>query len=95
LNARLNPLAKNPPNGPITELNIDNDNECKINGYTVKVDFPLICTHIKKWLNIHILYKIEVLHITCEDRLPLSISLEDCLATYTLVAGINSMVRNP
>lgn len=27
LKARLNPLAKNPPNGPITELNIDIDNE--------------------------------------------------------------------
>lgn len=48
LNARLNPLAKNPPNGPITELNIDNDNECRINGYTVKVDFPLICAYIKE-----------------------------------------------
>lgn len=35
LNARLNPDAKKPPNGPITELNTLNDNECKMNGYTM------------------------------------------------------------
>lgn len=33
LNARLKPLAKNPPNGPIIELNNDNANECNTNGY--------------------------------------------------------------
>lgn len=33
LNARLKPLAKNPPNGPIIELNNDNANECHTNGY--------------------------------------------------------------
>ena len=32
LNARLKPLAKNPPKGPITELNKDIENECKTNG---------------------------------------------------------------
>lgn len=32
LNALLNPEAKNPPNGPITLLKMDNDNECKANG---------------------------------------------------------------
>lgn len=32
LNALLKPLAKKPPNGPITELNSDNDKECNING---------------------------------------------------------------
>lgn len=47
MNARLNPLAKNPPNGPITELNTDIDNECRRNGYNVKVDFPLNCTYWK------------------------------------------------
>lgn len=32
LKALLNPLAKNPPNGPITEANRDRDMECRING---------------------------------------------------------------
>lgn len=32
LKALLNPEAKNPPNGPITLLNNDNDKECKTNG---------------------------------------------------------------
>lgn len=35
LNARLNPDAKNPPNGPITELNTLMDSECNRNGYIV------------------------------------------------------------
>lgn len=43
LNALLKPLAKKPPNGPITELNTDNDKECNINGYIVMVDFHLNC----------------------------------------------------
>lgn len=33
LNARLKPDAKKPPNGPMTELNSDSDNECHTNGY--------------------------------------------------------------
>lgn len=37
LKARLNPDAKKPPNGPITELKMLIDNECKRNGYIVKV----------------------------------------------------------
>lgn len=32
LKARLNPLAKNPPKGPITELNRDIEKECKTKG---------------------------------------------------------------
>lgn len=36
LNARLKPEAKNPPNGPITELNTLSDKECSKNGYIVK-----------------------------------------------------------
>ena len=35
LNARLNPEAKNPPNGPMTELNTLNDKECNKYGYIV------------------------------------------------------------
>lgn len=42
LNALLKPLAKKPPNGPITELNTDIDNEWSKNGYKDTVDFPLI-----------------------------------------------------
>lgn len=37
LKARLNPDAKKPPNGPITELKMLIDNECKRNGYIVIV----------------------------------------------------------
>jgi hypothetical protein len=37
LNALLNPLAKNPPNGPMTEANNDIDIECNMNGYNVIV----------------------------------------------------------
>ena len=37
LNALLNPLAKNPPNGPMTEANSDMDIECRTNGYIVIV----------------------------------------------------------
>ena len=32
LNARLNPLAKKPPNGPIIDENSDMAMECRING---------------------------------------------------------------
>lgn len=35
LNARLKPEAKNPPNGPMTELKILNERECSKNGYIV------------------------------------------------------------
>lgn len=37
LNARLKPEAKKPPNGAISELNVDSANECNTNGYTVIV----------------------------------------------------------
>uniref|UniRef100_A0A2M4ANW0 Uncharacterized protein n=1 Tax=Anopheles triannulatus TaxID=58253 RepID=A0A2M4ANW0_9DIPT len=37
LNARLKPDAKNPPNGPITELKMLIDSECRRNGYIVIV----------------------------------------------------------
>lgn len=36
LNARLKPEAKKPPNGPMTELNMLSDKECRRNGYIVK-----------------------------------------------------------
>ena len=36
LNARLNPDAKNPPKGPMTELKKLKDKECNKNGYIVK-----------------------------------------------------------
>jgi hypothetical protein len=39
LNARLKPLAKNPPNGPITELKTDIERECSRNGYIINVFF--------------------------------------------------------
>ena len=32
LKALLNPLAKKPPNGPMTEAKIDINNECNKNG---------------------------------------------------------------
>lgn len=43
LNARLKPEAKNPPNGPMTELKMLSDKECNRNGYIVKTVsvFPL------------------------------------------------------
>ena len=39
LNALLNPLAKNPPNGPMTEAKIDMKKQWMKNGYTVTVAF--------------------------------------------------------
>lgn len=47
LKARLNPLAKNPPKGPITELNTDIDKECSRNGIIITVFFPVICKRKK------------------------------------------------
>ena len=41
LKALLNPLAKKPPNGPMTEAKIDINNECNKNGYRVIVSFIL------------------------------------------------------
>lgn len=46
MNARLNPLAKKPPNGPITELNTDIDRECSIKGYRVTLGLRLTCNLI-------------------------------------------------
>jgi len=46
LNARLKPLAKNPPNGPITELKTDIDSECSRNGYSVNVFFNPNCNKV-------------------------------------------------
>lgn len=43
LNARLNPLAKKPPKGPITELNTDMENEWNTKGYMVMVFFKRNC----------------------------------------------------
>ena len=43
LKARLKPLAKKPPNGPIIELNSESDKECKTNGYIVTVNGILYC----------------------------------------------------
>ena len=37
LNARLKPLAKKPPNGPMIELNNDKARECRIKGYMTTV----------------------------------------------------------
>lgn len=37
LKALLNPLAKNPPNGPITELNMAIEREWSKNGYMLTV----------------------------------------------------------
>jgi hypothetical protein len=42
LKARLNPLAKNPPNGPMTELKTDIDREWKRNGIIITVFLPVI-----------------------------------------------------
>ena len=43
LKARLNPLAKKPPKGPMTELNTDIDRECRRKGMIVRVFFPVSC----------------------------------------------------
>jgi hypothetical protein len=39
LKARLKPLPKNPPNGPITEAKIDMKKACNRNGYKLNVAF--------------------------------------------------------
>lgn len=39
LKARLNPLAKNPPNGPISEANVDSAMLCIWNGYIFTVSY--------------------------------------------------------
>lgn len=46
LNARLKPLAKNPPNGPITELKTDIESECSRNGYSFNVLFSPNCNKV-------------------------------------------------
>ena len=43
LKALLNPLAKNPPNGPIMELKSESDSECNTNGHIVTVVGMLNC----------------------------------------------------
>jgi hypothetical protein len=42
LKARLNPLAKKPPKGPMTELKTDIDREWKRNGIIITVFLPVI-----------------------------------------------------
>jgi len=43
LNALLKPLAKNPPNGPMMELNRDSESECRTKGYVLIVCGRLNC----------------------------------------------------
>lgn len=44
LNARLNPEAKNPPNGPIIDANKDKEMECNMYGYIcIVAHFKPIC----------------------------------------------------
>jgi hypothetical protein len=49
LKALLNPLAKNPPKGPITEAKMDMKKACNKNGYNVTVSF--MCNWKKKYIN--------------------------------------------
>lgn len=48
LKARLNPLAKKPPKGPMTELKTDIDREWKRNGIIITVFLPVIQNKIFK-----------------------------------------------
>lgn len=43
LKARLKPLAKKPPNGPMTLLNRDSATEWNTNGYIRKDSDPVVC----------------------------------------------------
>lgn len=59
MNARLNPEAKKPPNGPIIELNRLKEIECKTNGYRFMV--LLIANY--KWIK-HIAIVNNVIRIS-------------------------------